>query len=236
MELRPEFRSRPRLPLVQALRYALVPTLIWGGLFLLILSALPGWAWRAKVQIRREEGLLMIGLIGMWRYGWYLLQVVRGFFYSRFVYPSLRYSAFIQRSPFPERCYFLIPSYFEDPGVTVRVFRALAREAGLIPQVQITAVAALGSDEEEAIVRRAIAETPGGERLRLVCTRQQHGKRKAMADALRVIAQLRARDVQYVADRERSYHDVVVFMDGDTEMAEGTLAQCLPFFKAYPRV
>ncbi len=236
MELRPDNSRRPRLPLAQALRYALVPTLIWGGLFLLILSALPGWAWRAKVQVRREEGLLMIGLIGMWRYGWYLLQVVRGFFYSRFVYPSLRYSAFIQRAPFPERCYFLLPSYFEDPGVTVRTFRALAREASLLPQVQVTVVAALGSNDEEQLVRRVLGETPGGERIRLVCTRQSEGKRKAMADVLRVIAQLRARDTQYIADRERTYHDAVVFMDGDTEMAEGTLAQCLPFLKAYPKV
>ncbi len=57
-----------------------------------------------------------------------------------------------------------------------------------------------------------------------------------MADALRVIAQLRARDIAYVSDRERAYADVVVFMDGDTEMAPGTLGQVLPFLKAFPKV
>lgn len=236
MELHPEIqRRRFRLPLGQGLRAALLPTLGWLLVIALIVLAIPDWAWRAKML--RQGGVLIIGVLGVWRYLWYITHVVRGFFYSRFVYPQMRYSAFIQRDPYPQRVYFLIPSYFENPGVTARVFAALAREAGSIPAVQVTAVAALGSDEEEQRVRQILAQSPGGNRVRIAFVRQSQGKRKAMADALRVIATLRAQDLNLAGvSFDEGYNDAVVFMDGDTEMAEGTLGQCLPFFKAYPRM
>jgi len=217
----------------QALRTALLPTLGWLLVIALMVLAVPDWAWRAKML--RQGGLLIIGVLGIWRYLWYLTHMVRGLFYSRFVYPQMRYSAFIQRDPYPQRVYFLIPSYMENPGVSARVFQALAREAGSIPSVQVTAVAALGSEEEEEHVRQILATTDGGSRVRVAFVRQSQGKRKAMADALRVIATLRAQDLNLAGiSFDEGYNDAVVFMDGDTEMADGTLAQCLPFFKAYP--
>ncbi|MBE2186912.1 MAG: glycosyltransferase [Rhodothermales bacterium] len=235
MELRPEIqRRRYRLPMAQALRAAVLPTLGWLLVIALIVLAIPDWAWRAKLL--RQGGLLIIGVLGVWRYLWYMTHMVRGFFYSRFVYPQMRYSAFIQRDPYPQRVYFLIPSYKENPGVTARVFTALAREAGSIPGVQVTAVAALAGDQDEDLVRQILASSPGGDRVRIAFVRQSQGKRKAMADSLRVIATLRAQDLNLAGiSFDEGYNDAVVFMDGDTEMADGTLAQCLPFFKAYPR-
>lgn len=235
MELRPEIqRRRYRLPVGQALRAAVLPTLGWLLVIALIVLTIPDWAWRAKML--RQGGLLIIGVLGVWRYLWYMTHMIRGFFYSRFVYPQMRYSAFIQRDPYPQRVYFLVPSYKENPGVTARVFTALAREAGSIPGVQVTAVAALADEQDENLVRQILASSPGGDRVRIAFVRQSQGKRKAMADALRVIATLRAQDLNLAGvSFDEGYNDAVVFMDGDTEMADGTLAQCLPFFKAYPR-
>ncbi len=228
----------PHRPTISAsLATAVLPTLVWGIIFAVVLAALPGWAWRAKVLIRQEEGLILIGVIGLWRYGWFVTHLVRGFFYTQFVYPSLRASAQSQRNPWPQRLYFLIPSYFEDPGVTARVVEALAREIRALPHIDVHAVATLGSDEEEDLYRRLLLQHGHPPNLRMTYLRQEKGKRKAMADALRVIGQIRSDDLRASgADAESAYDDVIIFMDGDTEVGQGTVAQCLPYFKAFPKL
>ncbi len=215
----------------------MLPVLIWGIVFAVVLAALPGWAWRAKVLIRQEEGLILIGVIGLWRYGWFVTHLVRGFFYTQFVYPSLRASAQSQRNPWPQRLYFLIPSYYEDAGVTARVVEALAREVRALPHIDVHAVATLGSDEEEDLFRRLFLQHGHPPNLRMTYLRQSKGKRHAMADALRVIGQIRADDLNAAqASADEAYDDVIIFMDGDTEVGEGTVAQCLPYFRAFPKL
>lgn len=228
----------PHRPTISAaLGTAVLPVLIWGIVFAVVLAALPGWAWRAKVLIRQEEGLILIGVIGLWRYGWFVTHLVRGFFYTQFVYPSLRASAQSQRNPWPQRLYFLIPSYYEDPGVTARVVEAMAREIRALPHIDVHAVATLGSDEEEDLFRRLFLQHGHPPNLRMTYLRQSKGKRHAMADALRVIGQIRSDDLRASgADADSAYDDVIIFMDGDTEVGEGTVAQCLPYFRAFPKL
>ncbi|MEM6646097.1 MAG: glycosyltransferase [Bacteroidota bacterium] len=228
---------RYRLPLYLSVLYALGPTTFWLIVFGAILWILPDWTWRIKVAVRAEAGLILLGTLGIWRYSWYMINVVRSAIYSRMVFPSLRFNARAQQNPFPQRVYFLIPSYFEDENVSIRVFRALVREAASVPAL-VKAFISVGSDEEEAHIRNICAQAPGSERLQLRFLRQNQGKRLAMGDALRAIAHERQRDRMAVAHAftDDSYNDVVVFMDGDTEMAQGTLARCVPYFKAYTRV
>lgn len=236
---RPRLKMRNRLPLYEAVTYALGPTTFWMVIFGIILFALPDWAWRLKVAARAEAGLILVGLLGLWRYTWYMTHVVRGFMYSRQVFPAMRSTAMGQAKPYPQRAYFLIPSYFEEEGVTERVMLALVREVALLPGVQFKAVASVGSDEEEELMRRLVNQYIQSDNLDLVFLRQSEGKRIAMADALRAIGAERYKDRMAARQSglpDDAYNDVVIFMDGDIEMGEETLVKTLPYFTAYPRL
>lgn len=234
---RPTFESQ-RLPIGEAVMLALPVTFFWLAVAGVLMAALPGWAWQAKVAVRQSDGVIMLGMLGIWRYSWYLTHMLRAFFYTYFVYPSLRATAFSDPNPYPERVYFLIPSFKEEPSVTVRSMRALANEFKLLPQIQFVVVATLGSDEEERLYKYLLEEEPGHlPNVRVAYQRQSRGKRHAMSDALRQVGRERHKDLTRLGlTPEQAYNDVVIFMDGDTEVSTGTVAHCIPFFKAFPKV
>ena len=68
-------------------------------------------------------------------------------------------------------------------------------------------------------------EDPGLQSIRLILMTQKEGKRKAMADALRELAQL-----------DLPEDTVIALMDGDSELTPGTLRRCLPFFRLFPKM
>ncbi|WP_421658170.1 glycosyltransferase [Leptothermofonsia sp. ETS-13] len=171
-------------------------------------------------------GLIGLGVIGIFRWSWFIVRVIRSRIYLHWVFPRWRRAA--NRIPveaLPHMC-FLVPTYKEQPWITERVFRAIAQEARTLVQ-PITLLVNSSGDEENAAIRAVLEvdDLDYARYIHLIQMTQKDGKRKAMADALRKLATLNLPP-----------DTVIALMDGDSELAPGTLRQCLPFFRLFPEM
>ena len=188
-----------------------------GGLFVL---QNPG-----HLAIWNIFGMVSLGAVGIWRWSWFLLRMVRSRYYLHWVFPRLRRRAdAVPVEDLPHMC-FLVPTYKEQPWITERVFKAIVSEAKTLAQPTTVLVNSSGNDENEAI--RAVLQQadPGLQWIRLIQMTQKDGKRKAMADSLRHLSEI-----------DLPANTVVALMDGDSELLSGTLRQCLPFFQLFPKM
>jgi mannuronan synthase len=178
----------------------------------------PNWAMLAEV--------FTLSSIGIWRWGWFLIRWVRSQVYEHLVFRIWRRRArAIPLTDLPPVC-LVVPTFKEQPWITERVFRAIAHEAKRLAH-PITVLVNSSGDAENALVRSILeAEDPGLTSIRLIEMTQKHGKRKAMADGLRLM----------LAENLLPMNAVVALMDGDSELTLGTLRNCLPFFCLFPKV
>ena len=170
--------------------------------------------------------LLLIGIIGAWRYGWGLLHLCRFTIYRRVVYPRMkRYVAGLGEAAQPSHVYLLITSFRISAETTERVYRGAIEEA-LHSGLRCTLVASIVDIGDEFFIRRLFATYPTSDRLRLEIVRiAGTGKRDALAAGFRAIA------------RDNPPADAVAcVIDGDSILERGLLRKSLPFLAAYPRV
>jgi glycosyltransferase Alg8 len=185
----------------------------------------------------RIEILLVLGGIGCWRWGWFVLQSARAMVYRYLVYPRLRHEAanmVAEHGPVPEVT-ILAVTYREKPWITQAVFESVFRELASIEGLSRAprVVVVTGSDQDDEAVRKvydefSVQEKWSGspeDRLSLVSLRGDTGKRAAIADGLREIS---------AANPHRD--GVVILMDGDTMMGPGMLQKVLPLFRLKPEV
>ncbi|MBC5785699.1 glycosyltransferase [Ramlibacter sp. USB13] len=209
-------RASPRL---QALRSALLPLALYGGGAFLFLT----WA-RQGVHPLHEDVLFAIGVLAVWRYGWQVLHYARAAYYALWHYPRLRAAA--RRAAagrhWPSRIFVVLPSYLEEPWVSMEAMQALMTNIAGLP-CRATVVASVGSDRDESVIAAAWEAHPARDRVELVFQRQSQGKRIALGHALRAVA--------------RRYNDepdsITVLLDGDSWLEPDALAKVLPFFMAY---
>ena len=170
-------------------------------------------------------GLVSLGFVGLWRWSWFLLRMVRARYYLHWVFPRWRRRAdTVPVEDLPHMC-FLVPTYKEQPWITERVFQAIVGEAKTLAQ-PTTVLVNSSSDDENASIRAIVErEDPELRWIRLVLMTQSEGKRKAMADSLRHLSQL-----------DLPKDTVIALMDGDSELLPGTLRRCLPFFRLFPKM
>ncbi|NEQ99875.1 MAG: glycosyltransferase family 2 protein, partial [Cyanothece sp. SIO2G6] len=212
--------QKPPAPLAKTLNYLFYATLSICSLAGLFVLKNPGY-----LSVWEVFSLLGLGVVGLWRWSWFLYRVIRSRFFLHVTFPRWRKRAdAIPVEELPHMC-FLVPSYKEQLWITERVFKAIAYEAKTLTQ-PITVLANTSSDDENAAIRSILeAEDPGLRTIRLILMTQKDGKRKAMADALRHLAQ-----------QGLPEDTVVALMDGDSELAPGTLRKCLPFFRLFPKM
>lgn len=210
---------RTASPRAQALRSVLLPLLIFGGGSYAFLY----WA-RQGLHPLHPEVVLTFGVLAFWRYGWQLLHYTRAAWYALWHYPRLRAAAehVAATRHWPARIFVVLPSYLEEPWVSTEAMQALMANIAALP-CRVTIVAAVGSDEDEAVIGAAWEAHPARDKVELVFQRQSQGKRIALGHALRAVA--------------RRFDDepdsITVLMDGDTWLEHGALARVLPFFMAY---
>lgn len=209
--------SKPFSAQLEQITFLCLPLLGFVGIYLLK----NGGHW----PLWSTLGLVGLGAIGISRWCWFFLRIVRSWVYCHWVFP--RWRKFADRVPLealPHMC-FLVPTYKEKAWITERVFRAIAQEARTLGQ-PITLLVNSSSDQENASIQAILQqEDPQGQTMRLIFMTQKDGKRKAMADALRVL--------QSAGLPEDT---VIALMDGDSELTPGTLRKCLPFFCLFPRM
>ncbi|MDC7789440.1 glycosyltransferase [Rhodoplanes sp. TEM] len=185
------------------------------------LLSLPNQLWD---EVYRHV-VIVIGGLGLWRFGWWTTHAVRAWIFGRFVYPMMRATAdrVWASGVRPNRVHFMMTTFRERPEITTDVVRSIVAE------VRATALPAtiwLGSGDasDEDLVAALVTREAADLDLDLVIARQDRpGKRYAIGIALRAMRRARV-----PAD------DVVVFMDGDAIIAPGMLAKCVPLFMADP--
>ncbi len=203
------------------------------SLYLLALGALIAHAPQAVWDPDSATFILIIGLVGLWRYSWGFTHFVRSVLYRTLVFPRWRRLADQLAEDGPEEgdpggnraahVYLAITSYRIRSETTTAVFRAAIEEAIRYPG-PVTLVASLVELADQRLIKALFARMAPPERIRLVFVRlPPKGKREALGGALRAIARLRPRP-----------DDAVVVMDGDCLLTPGCLQGCLPFFRLMP--
>jgi glycosyltransferase Alg8 len=193
---------------------------LYTALSVAVLMLLPERAWKLKA-----EYLITLGLFNSWRYGWGITMAVRSLIYEHWAFPRIRRRA-DELPPFrkyPDRIYFVIATYHEQPWISRRMLRSLFRACARVP-CKVTIYLSTGSAEEDAVFKEAIAAHPLGDRHEVILMRQA-GKRSALAFALRSMA----RDAF-------GKTSLTVLMDGDTALAADLLEKTLPLFELMPRL
>jgi len=203
-----------------ALRSFIKPAIIYLPIATLLL-----WLFHDALLELKNGALVSIAVVGVWRYGLLMLNILRALIYSKIVYPKYkkRISALKYEERFPNTVYFIIPSYKEDPWVTTEVFQSLITDINSIPS-QAVLLISTATDFEDSVIRNVFDAHPNTEKIKLIFQKQDSGKRIAMGHSLRALS----REYHHRAEDEDS---VCIFMDGDTYIPVGTLEGSLPFFK-----
>ncbi|MEM6306245.1 MAG: glycosyltransferase [Pseudomonadota bacterium] len=166
--------------------------------------------------------ILVIGVLGAWRYSWAMLNFARAAWFKLKVYPrrKARRQAQFARSTARHHCFFMVTTYMVDQDVTLPVYRSIFR-AAMEARDGATIVASVVDGMDERLIwdiYRAMGCDPA--HVTLITDRiQSSGKRDAMQKALRILAA-----------QSPSHNDIMVFVDGDTIVPEDIWAQSAPVF------
>ncbi|MEL7132510.1 MAG: glycosyltransferase, partial [Pseudomonadota bacterium] len=174
-------------------------------------------------DMRGAQGaVIVIGVLGIWRYSWALLNFGRALYFKRLVYPrwrKRRHAQFAQ-STARHHCYFMVTTYMVDQDTTLPVYRSIFR-AAMAARDGATIVASVVDGMDDRLIRdiyHAMGCDP--QHVTLVIDRiKSNGKRDAMSQALRILAGF-----------SPSHNDIMVFVDGDTLVPEDIWARSAPVF------
>jgi mannuronan synthase len=194
--------------------------LIIGGCLAVGVS-LPDTAWRAG----SGQFLAVLGIIGVWRYSWWLTHFARAKIYEIKVYPHLAAAGTVawQRGWRPPRTHILLTTYREPRDTAEQVVGGICAEIRAIGQ---PATVWIGSREAADEVNMLQQFKLSGSDLDLqirVIRQTQPGKRVAIALILRAMAR-----------EGLGAKDFVAFMDGDFVLLPGALSRSLQLFATDP--
>lgn len=166
--------------------------------------------------------VLVLGVLGTWRYTWAAINFTRAVLFAWVVHPQRKARAqarFAARAA-PCHAYFLVTTYMVDPSDTIACYRALFLAAARARD-GATVVASVVDGADERLIRSLFeACREDLSRVRLTIDRiKSSGKRDALARGLRIIAQAAP-----------TAYDIVVFVDGDTCVPENIVAEAAPQF------
>ncbi|WP_407334270.1 glycosyltransferase [Enterovibrio sp. 27052020O] len=196
-------------------------TILWWlffAAFLLGLWALYTLLPADKVQ---PEVLYTLGVIGLWRYGWKSIHLMRGLYYQYVRYPAL--SSLADMTQKPSEILLVIPCYRTTPEISAPVFKALIDEIGNFG-VACRAVACVTDEADLNIIESQFNKLQQRVPVSLYIIDQDgSGKRNTMADALTLLAE----------ERPVSKDSILILMDGDTVLPEGILTKVSGFLMRY---
>lgn len=166
--------------------------------------------------------ILVIGVLGTWRYSWAALNFSRALYFKLKVYPRWRKerNARFAQSTARHHCFFMVTTFMVDQDVTLPVYRSIFK-AGMAARDGATVVASVVDGMDERLIKdiyRTMNIDPA--HVTLVIDRiASSGKRDAMEKALRILASFSPR-----------HDDIMVFVDGDTLVPEDIWARSAPVF------
>lgn len=224
----PASRSRQHelLAAVKATRSSVLGQLLFALIFAALFVIALRWSLNDDNAGRAIGFFSTIGVLAVWRYGWWATHLVRARRYLKKTFPALRKAA---DEAHAERrlahIYVVITSYFIDEDKTFNVYRSLIAEAAEYGQ-NATLVSAITDEVDVETISRAYEACGAPRNVEVVLQYQKgDGKRSAMAEALRVISR-----------RLPGPDSVVVLMDGDIQLEAGALDKTAGFFVADPEL
>lgn len=189
----------------------------------LALPVLVVWLVPDRVFDQYRSAIWVIGAFGIWRYGWFLLNTLRGGWFNGIRYPKLR-KACAQLPPekrHPEQLDIIVLSYKEDSVTSGECFRALVRALDPITSRK-TVIVSVATQEEADLIALKVEEACPKAPIDLRFTQQAHGKRYAIGHALRFLRRYRP---------ETRDDAVLLLMDGDSVLGPEMIEKCLPHFQ-----
>lgn len=168
--------------------------------------------------------IFFLGLVGVWRYSWFMLNVMRSLIYRKIKFKKIREEEQNSAEELdPEHVFILITTFRIGTSVSVEVYRAAIQEA-INSGYEVTLIASIVEMSEERLVRKIFLEMNPPERVKLVITRiKGTGKRDGLAVGFRVIANAPV----------NLYNSVVAVVDGDSILGEGTIKKSARLFGLY---
>jgi len=168
-----------------------------------------------------KELIFFLGFVGVWRYGWFVNNIIRSLIYRKIKFKKIRNTELSAGNEIdPEHVFILITTFRIGTGVSVKVYKAAIQEA-IACGYEVTLIASIVEMSEERLVRKIFLEMNPPKRVKLVITRiKGTGKRDGLAVGFRVVANS---DVNL-------YNSVVAVVDGDSILAEGTIKRSARLF------
>ena len=173
-----------------------------------------------------QKFILLIGIVGIWRYSIGIIHFVRGMWFMKWVFPRLRAKVeAMGEAAMPPHIYLMVTSFRIDALTTAQVYSSVFKEA-VANNVPCTVVASIVEMSDELLVRSLYEKMNLDGRVTLKIVRiPGTGKRDGLAYGFRAIS----RDVP---DDDA----VVAVIDGDTVLEPGCVEKTVPFFKARPKM
>lgn len=192
------------------------------AIFIILVKTLPNKLIHPDVL----QGAFVIGALGTWRWGWWLLNYFRSLYFANIKFPRMRKAAneVWDAGWRPNHVHYLMTTFYENPDTTDKFLQSIVREVKSVA-VPSTLWVGLGAKYDEDFIRKWFAKISEELPLEVVFLHQnQPGKRAAIGLLLRALSRHGVGDDDYV-----------FLMDGDSIMNEGAVRKTLSVFAAYPK-
>ncbi|MEE4464145.1 glycosyltransferase, partial [Azotobacter chroococcum] len=197
--------------------------------WLLFLSFLMLLALALPPQVFDPESkhfIMLIGLIGIWRYSMGVIHFLRGMLFLYVVYPYYRRKVQkLGKDTDPSYVFLMVTSFRIDALTTGKVYGSVIREA-INCGYPTTVVCSIVEMSDELLIKSLWEKLEPPERVKLDFVRiAGTGKRDGLANGFRAISRHMPDD-----------NAVVAVIDGDTVLNEGVVRQTVPYFKIFPNM
>lgn len=203
--------------------WAFYKIFVYMGLCFIWLEMVPNSIWDPEVR----HITYTIGVLGAWRYTWWMTHFIRALIYEHVRYPALQKAGrqIWSEGYRPPHIHFMMVTFYEERDITHAVLDAICREL-ITVGVPGTIWLGTGASFDERIARDFLTRNYPNLDLRLTTVRQNvPGKRAAMGLCLRAMNRHRVGD-----------DDLILFMDGDFIFEKGLLSKTAPLFVADPEL
>ena len=217
-------------------------------LYILTLAALVVYAPQQLWDSSSREFVILLGVIGAWRYSWGLMHFVRSLYYRLIVFrryrrASVRLAAYRQSLTVsndpdvgpaidPEEAlhaaselFVIVTSYRIASQTTYHAFRSIFEEARNARR-RVTIIASVVETGDQRFVKQLFDRSALPAHVSLLLVKLPGvGKRDALGVALNAVAR-----------RRPMPNALVAVMDGDTIMLKDTIERTVPLFDLFPSV
>jgi len=197
--------------------------------WLLLVITLMGMALllpRSTFDPESTDFILLLGVIGIWRYSMGAVHFVRGMIFLYLVFPWYRRKVRqLGAAAAPSHVFLLVTSFRIEALTTAQVYQSVLREA-IASGYPTTVVCSIVERSDELLIESLWRQMNPPERVRLDFVRiAGTGKRDGLAHGFRAIS-------RHLPDDDA----VVAVIDGDTVLEQGVVKKTVPWFKLFPSV